>query len=65
LTITVNGAKDGDPVILGIPVADIYASTVYFSYVSAPNTVTVEFVNNSAGNINPPSGTFTVTVFVY
>ena len=63
LTITVNGAALGDPVILGIPHAATIApsaTATYTAWVSAANTVTVRF--SPKATENPASGVFTVRV---
>lgn len=65
LTITVNGAVSGDVVILGIPAASHAAGLSYYGFVSAANTVTVRACNNSAGSIDPASGTFRAVVLQY
>jgi hypothetical protein len=61
LTITVTGAVDGDPVAIGVPNACATTGT-FFGWVSASNTVTIRFFNNSGGSVNPTSGTFKVKV---
>jgi hypothetical protein len=66
LTITVTGAADGDPVLLGIPAAaaaDI--DCCYTAFVSAANTVTVRFNNYGAGAVDPAIGTFRVSIVKY
>ncbi|MCE3282625.1 MAG: hypothetical protein K0Q66_1362, partial [Chitinophagaceae bacterium] len=65
LTITVNGAADGDVVSLGVPTSAISVNNTYSAYVSAANTVSVVFHNYSGGNANPGSGTFRVAVMKY
>ena len=63
LTITVAGAAVGDPVILGVPAGSVPSGAGSFSaWVSATNTVSVRFVNASAGTLTPASGTFNVTI---
>lgn len=62
LTVTVTGAAEGDPVAIGIPVAAILDESTYLSWVSAPNTVTIRFINFSLSSQNPPSATFKVVV---
>lgn len=63
LTITVTGAADGDFVILGIPNASMPgAGGCFIAWVSAADTVTVRFWNNTASSIDPGSGTFTALV---
>jgi hypothetical protein len=61
LTMTVTGAADGDPVMLGVPNAATQANSSYSAWVSAADTVTVRFVSHT-GTINPASGTFKVCV---
>lgn len=63
LTITVTGAEDGDPVVLGVPIAALNANSSYSAFVSAADTITVRFNNYSSGAINPASGVFKVVVF--
>lgn len=60
LTITVTGAADGDPVILGVPNASVVANSSYSAWVSSANTVSVRFCALVSGD--PASGTFKVTV---
>lgn len=63
LTITVTGAADGDEVILGVPNVSTVANGVFSAWVSAANTVTVRFSNNSLVTAyDPASGTFKVSV---
>ena len=59
LTLTVNGARSGDAVTLGIPDAAMTIGNVHFSgWVSANNTVTVRFHNNTgaAQSVNQTFG---------
>lgn len=63
LTITVNGARTGDCVIVGVPNGSVNANSAFTAWVSADDTVTVRFNNYSAGAINPASGVFNVIVF--
>lgn len=62
LTVTVTGAADGDAVSIGVPNASATVG-VFFAWVSASNTVTIRFHNQSGGAVNPTSGTFKVKVF--
>jgi len=62
LTITVTGAADGDAVFLGVSNASTLTNGCFTAWVSAVNTVTVRFTNNSGGALDPASGTFKVTV---
>ena len=66
LTITVTGAALGDLVTLGVPNASVPGGASinvhYSAWVSAANTITVRFHNNSAIARNPAAGTFAVKV---
>lgn len=62
LTITVTGAADGDPVMIGVPNAALTAGAVYWAWVSSANTVTIRFYNSNSGSQDPASATFKVTV---
>jgi hypothetical protein len=62
LTVTVPGAVSGDVVCLGVPNASVPANGSFFPWVSAADTVTVRFTNNSAGALDPASGDFRVMV---
>jgi hypothetical protein len=66
LTITVNGAADGDAVSLGVPSAAVQTNSNYTAWVSATNTITVRFTNNDGSTAKDPgTGTFRVTVIKY
>lgn len=66
LTITVNGAADGDVVSLGIPNASIVSNGCFTAWVSAANTIKVRFTNNDLTNaLDPASGTFRVSILKY
>lgn len=65
LTITVTGAADQDEVMFGVPSASQVGmgNGQWSSFVSAANTVTVRFCNIQAlTGLNPPSGTYKVSV---
>lgn len=62
LTITVTGAAVGDVVNLGVPNGSMTAGLIFFAWVSAVNTVSVQCYNSTTGNINPASGTFKATI---
>lgn len=62
LTVTVTGAELGDPVILGVPNGSVPAGGVFDAWVSAVDTVTVRYANNTAGALDPASGSFNVIV---
>jgi hypothetical protein len=63
LTVTVTGAALSDVVSLGIPNASMPAANSNFTaWVSAVNTVTVRFNNNSGVSQDPASGSFEVFV---
>lgn len=61
LTVAVTGAADQDMVALGVQSAGIPAGS-FFGYVSAADTVTVRFVNNTVGAIDPGALTFKILV---
>lgn len=61
LTISLTGAVVGDSVSIGLP-ASPAANTTFAGWVSAADTVTVRFNNYSAAPVDPPSGTYRVTV---
>lgn len=61
LTITVNGAKVGDAVIVGAP-SGLDSELTVMGFVSAANTVTVRAANNSAGAVDPDAATYNVVV---
>jgi len=62
LTVTLTGAVLGDIVSLGIPHVSMPAGGSYSAWVSAANTVTVRYCNNTAGSLDPASGTFKVSI---
>jgi len=62
LTIAVTGAADGDPVHLGVANAATTGGGAFFAWVSATNTVSVRFINNTGSPIDPASATFKVKV---
>jgi len=62
-TLTVNGARDGDVVTIGVPNAAMAFGNVHFSgWVSANNIVTVRFYNNTAVPIFFASLSFGIVV---
>lgn len=64
LTITVTGAAEGDEVALGIVNAVSLTGAIWTAWVSATDTVTVQYYNGSGvGAGNPSSQTFKVRVF--
>lgn len=62
LNVTLAGAVSGDVVTLGVPNGSVPAGGTFFAWVSAANTITVRFANNTAGALDPASGTFRVSV---
>lgn len=66
LTITVTGAADGDAVSIGVPNASTLTDGNFTAWVSASNTVTIRFANNSLTlALDPASGTFRASVIKY
>jgi hypothetical protein len=63
LTVTVTGAADGDVVSLGVVNASTVANGSFSAWVSAANTVTVRYANNSLVTAyDPASGAFKIRV---
>lgn len=63
LTITVSVASDGDPIMLAVPNGSTVSNGLFTAWVSATNTVTVRFYNNSLLTaFNPASGVFMAMV---
>jgi len=62
LTITLTGVADGDQVALGVPNGSMTAGLIYFAWVSAANTVSIQCYNSTLGAIDPASGTFKISV---
>mgnify|MGYP001587811884 CR=1 FL=1 len=63
LTMTATGAVDGDVVALGVPNSVTVTGAVYTAWVSAADTVTVQYCNTSIiGAGDPGSATFKVQV---
>jgi len=66
LTITVTGAASGDVVAIGVPNGSTLTDGNFTGWVSAANTVTVRFANNSLTlALDPASGTFRASVLKY
>jgi hypothetical protein len=66
LNIALVGAALGDTVAIGVPNASTVANGCFTAWVSATDTVTVRFTNNSlATSYDPASGTFRATVIKF
>jgi len=64
LTMTVTGAVLGDCVLVGPADASVSSNGCYMGWVSATNTVSVRYLNNSLlAGVNPTSGVFKILVF--
>lgn len=61
LTVSLTGASTGEAV-LATPPANLSSALQRMAYVSAPNTITITLFNPTASTIDPPSGTWRVTV---
>lgn len=64
-TVTCPGAAMGDVVLLGLPAASLTGIGMYMAWVSAADTVSIQFTNPktaTTGNLDPGSGVFTVAV---
>lgn len=62
LTATFNGAIDLDVVEVGVSFSITALGGEYSAFVSASNQVTVRFKNDTGSDINPPSGTFKLSI---
>lgn len=62
LTITVTGATAAAPVELGVPNGSVAAGSVFWSWTSATNTVSVRHCCVGAATCDPASGTFSARV---
>ena len=64
--VAVTGATIGSPVLIGVPTNAVYiagaTNVVFTGEVYAPGVVSVRCANNGSGAVDPPSGTFRVTV---
>lgn len=60
-TFTVLGVKSGD-VIIVTPPSQTANVTIGSAYVSAADTISVQFVNPTAGALTPAAGTHKITV---
>lgn len=65
LTITVPGAVDGDMVRLSVTGTGVPAQGCYFAWVSAANTVSIRFINNTIAAVDPGLALFRVIVERY
>ncbi len=62
-TMTVYGAQPGDSVFVGLPASGVAnGRRIITAWVSATNTVSIMITNESAGSIDPDSGTFKAVV---
>jgi hypothetical protein len=61
-TFTVPGVKVGD-VVLVTPPSNASSVSVGGAWASAADTVSVQFINPTAGNLTAPSGTYIFTIF--
>lgn len=62
ISVVFDGSVVSEFVSVGVPVANITAGGVYDAYVSASGTVKARFINNTMSTIDPPSGTFSLTI---
>lgn len=64
LTVPVTGAVAGSPVFVGAPDGSVTATSTFFAWVSAADTVTVRHAPNGVA-ADPASGTFRVAVMSF
>lgn len=62
LTVSVTGAEDGNPVLIGAPNSVASSMVTISAWVSATNTVTVRVSNFGVTPVDPPSASFRVIV---
>lgn len=61
-TFTVPGLLTTDAVIAVNPPSQTAGVTIGSAYVSAANTLSIQFVNPTGGNVTPAAGTHRITV---
>ncbi|MGI9411566.1 MAG: hypothetical protein ACR2OV_15915 [Hyphomicrobiaceae bacterium] len=62
--VTITGARANDICIVSPP-AGPDAEITFTAFVESANTVTVRAANNSAGAVNPASGTYRIMVYKF
>lgn len=66
LTVALIGAVVGEIVDIGVPNGSTTGNGTFWAWVSAADTITVRFMNNSLlASLNPASGTFRVAITKY
>ena len=60
-SVTVYGARDGDPVLLGVP-SSLSSSLIHWAKVTADDVVTIYLFNTSGAPIDPVASNFNIMV---
>ncbi len=63
LTMTLTTAALNDAVVLGVPNGSMTTGLIFFGWVSASNTISIQCYNSTASPIDPASGTFRASTF--
>ncbi len=65
LTVSVDGASEGDSISLGVPFVAQIIGVIYTAYVSSTNNITISCTNITSSTVNPPPSLFTISIVKY